>query len=243
MQTETIYQTLFWVGVFGVGVMGMMSAGSHGGDDSSGADGYDGGGGDASDVGDAGHDGGGAEAFDAGHTADVALAQDGGAPHDAGTTPDGETHYANAGHAAGILARFMTVFSPMALFSLSLGGGATGMLLKTRLPVLPTAILALIGGVAFYTLVVRPLLKLMRRFVSKPATTLAGIVAGEAVAQNRFDARGHGIVQVEIDEQVVRLLAYLEREDHAKGITVAPDDTLVVTKIDEATNTCHVTKL
>ena len=135
------------------------------------------------------------------------------------------------------------VLSPMTLFSVSLGAGATGLLLAARFPVALTALLALLGGLVFFALVVRPLMGFARRFVSKPATALAGTLAGEAVAQNRFDAQGQGIVNVSIDGQVVRLLARLESDDHAKGILVAPGDSLVITQIDEARNTCRVTKI
>ncbi|MBC7805089.1 MAG: hypothetical protein H7145_02955, partial [Akkermansiaceae bacterium] len=77
----------------------------------------------------------------------------------------------------------------------------------------------------------------------KPARNLAGVIATEAVAQNRFDAQGRGIVRLPLDGESVRLLAYLEPEDHSKGVLVAPGEKLTVTRIDEGTNTCHVTKL
>ncbi|MBC8141680.1 MAG: hypothetical protein H7Y38_09605, partial [Armatimonadetes bacterium] len=118
-----------------------------------------------------------------------------------------------------------------------------GLLLAQRFPVVLTAILALLGGLAFFVFVVRPLVGLAQRFVSKPATALAGTLAKEAVAQNRFDAQGQGIVNVSIDGQAVRLLARLENDDHEKGVLVAPGDVLVVTQIDEARNTCRVTKI
>ncbi len=133
--------------------------------------------------------------------------------------------------------------SPMTLFSVSFGAGATGLLLGDRLTVLLTALLAAIAGLLFFGFVIRPTMRFIQGFASKPATNLAGTIATEGVAQNRFDAQGRGIVRLSLDDQSVRLLAYLEPEDHAKGVMVAPGEKLIVTRIDEATNTCHVTKL
>lgn len=248
MQSETVYQTLFWIGAIGVGVMGTLSAGAHGHGGHSHA-GHDAGHG-------AAHHGGAGGLHESGHGAAHGTHhahQGHQAHHDAahdthGHAPNahhahGHSEASNAGGAANNLAAVMMVLSPMTLFSVSLGTGATGLLLAARFPVALTALLALLGGLALFALVVRPLIGLAQRFVSKPATTLAGVVAGEAVAQNRFDATGQGIVNVSIDGQAVRLLARLEQDDHANGVTVAPGDHLVITQIDEARNTCRVTNI
>ena len=237
MQPDAIYQTLFWIGTIGVAIMGAMGAASHG-HHADGGHAHNGGG-------HAGHDGGagyhpltlGRAAPRGGH------ARGGGAHVRGGAKAHARGAGGRAGGGANALALLLGVLSPMTLFSVSLGAGATGMLLGSRYPARLTALLAVIAGLAFFALVVSPLTRFAQRFVSDPAKTLAGTVAGEAVAQNRFDASGRGIVNVSLDGQIVRLLAYLERGDHASGVSVAPGDTLVITQIDEAKNTCRVTKL
>ncbi len=142
-----------------------------------------------------------------------------------------------------MVSAMLGVLSPMTLFSVALGAGATGVLLRDQYTPILTAFLALLAGFALFLLVVRPVTRFAQRFITDPATTLAGAVATEAVAQNRFDGIGRGIVSVTIDGQIVRLLAHLERDDFARGVGVAPGERLVVTQIDEAKNSCHVTKL
>ncbi|MES2463129.1 MAG: hypothetical protein V4671_21300 [Armatimonadota bacterium] len=137
-----------------------------------------------------------------------------------------------------------TLLSPLTLFSLCLGAGATGVLTRPylRMPLL-VAVAALIGGFLFYSLLVKPLWRLIFQFASKPAETLSGVVAREAVAMGRFDANGQGIVRVTVDGEFVRLLARLESEDKDKGVAVSSGDKLVVTSVDEKRNTCRVTRI
>ncbi|MBC8104362.1 MAG: hypothetical protein H7Z41_17440 [Cytophagales bacterium] len=155
----------------------------------------------------------------------------------------GEGH----GHAAmqqRTTAALWQVFSPLTIFSVCLGAGATGLLTRAFLGTsLLVALAAVAGGLLFYGGLVRPLWGLIFKFASRPAQTLGGVVAGEAVAMGRFDAQGQGIVRVTIDNEVVRLLARLETEDRDKGVAVLSGDTLVVTSVDEKRNTCRVTRL
>ena len=136
-----------------------------------------------------------------------------------------------------------TLLSPLAFFSLCLGMGATGLLLKHLH--LPTGLVvgaALLGGAAFYGLLVRPLWNVLFRFASTPSTSLAGTVAHEAEALTRFDAAGKGLVRVTVDGQLVRILATLEPEDRAED-TVRPGDRLTITSVDGRTNSCRVARL
>lgn len=138
----------------------------------------------------------------------------------------------------------MALLSPLTLFSVSLGAGATGVLLKGHLkPALLVAVLAALGGILFYRYAIRPVWNLILGFVSRPAEALAGVVAGEAEAVSRFDTQGKGVVRVTIDGQLVRLLAHLEPEDIARGVTVGQGDKLVVTHVDGRANSCRVTRL
>ncbi|MBC8139136.1 MAG: hypothetical protein H8F28_24955 [Fibrella sp.] len=235
MQAEAVYQTLFWIGTLGVVAMGAMGAmhGSHGHGHSHSADGGHGGHGLSGHQADGAHHAGAHHAT--GHHAE-AHGHGHGNHHDA-------THQEGAGNAAGAMITILGYLSPMTLFSVSLGAGATGLLLGERLTVVLTAALAILAGLLFFGFVVRPAMRFIQGFASKPATNLAGTIATEAFAQNRFDAQGRGIVRLSLDGESVRLLAYLEPEDHARGVVVAPGEKLLVTRIDEGTNTCHVTKL
>ena len=235
MQTDAIYQTLFFAGAAGVGIMGAMGA-AHGGHGTHGHDAH-GGGHEAHGAGGAFH-----HAHHAGYHGDAAHVH---APAHGHGADSHHAHHATEAnnHGANTLTALLGVLSPLTLFSVSLGAGTTGLLLGTRFSTPLTAFLAALGGLALFLLLVRPLMQFARRFASKPARTLAGVIASEVVAQNRFDDGGRGIVTATLDGQVVRLLAYLEQDDHAGGMKVAPGDKLVVTQIDERDNSCRVTKL
>lgn len=138
----------------------------------------------------------------------------------------------------------LPMMSPVAIFSLLIGAGAVGMLaqaLKEK-PGIVIA-LAILGGLLFYGVIVRPLWSLMFKFASKPAETLSGAVAAEAVAASRFDAQGRGVVRLTVDGQTTRVLAYLEPQDREKAASVALGDSLIVTSVDARKNTCRVTCL
>jgi hypothetical protein len=138
---------------------------------------------------------------------------------------------------------WLGLLSPMTIFSVCLGTGAVGLLVRAYMGSIATGLLATAGGVAFYCFAVRPLMSLILAFASKPATNLSGVVAREAVATGRFDAQGRGIVQVNIDGEVKRLLARLDAEDHKAGVTVSSGDHVLVTDIDPQKNACRVTRL
>lgn len=131
----------------------------------------------------------------------------------------------------------------MTIFSVSLGAGATGLLTGPYLPAPLTACASAVGGAAFYGLIVKPLGGLIMKAASKPAKNLDGVLAHEAVAQGRFDAQGRGIVTVDVDGEIVRLLARLESDDQAQGITVARGERLVVTQVDPEKNVLRVMKM
>jgi hypothetical protein len=142
------------------------------------------------------------------------------------------------------LAPFFDLLSPLALFTICLGAGVTGLLLQMRWhQQILVAFVAAAGGIGLYSLVVRPLWGLIFHFVSKPAETLSAAVAQEAEADSRFDSNGKGIVRLNVDGQLVRILAQLESDDVAQGAMVSAGEKLVVTKIDPQKNTCRVTRL
>ena len=135
------------------------------------------------------------------------------------------------------------LLSPVAIFSLCVGAGATGLLTRAFLHGFWSGLTATAGALLFYGLLIRPLWNFAMRFASEPSKALEGVVATTAEALSRFDARGQGMVRVTIDGQIVRLLANLETEDRAAGVAVAPGEKLLVTGVDGHSNSCRVTRL
>jgi hypothetical protein len=208
-----IYTTLFWVGLMGLFAQAVLGL-SHGGS--------------------AGHSGG-----HAGHSG-------GHAGHSGGHAPHG---HAGHGHANGTRggrgpSPLWTLLSPLTIFSLCLGAGATGLLTKpAHLTSTLAALAAILGGLVFYGLLVRPLWTLIFRFASTPSEALEGMVARQAEAVTGFDASGRGLVGLTIDGQWVRVLAILESDDQSNAAIIKPGEKLTVTSVDGHTNTCRVARL
>ncbi len=132
--------------------------------------------------------------------------------------------------------------SPMALFSLALGAGATGMLLQ-KVVSQPLLSLAAIGGALLFNFgVVKPMTSLIFRFGGTPSEGLNAMVAHSVEAATGFDASGRGVVRASLDGQVVQLLATLEKSECDRGTIVRKGEELVVTEVDLQRGTCRVTK-
>ena len=137
-----------------------------------------------------------------------------------------------------------TLLSPLAIFSVCLGAGAAGLLLRpAHLAAILTALLAVTGGLTFFGLGVRPLWRLLFRFASTPSAALEGMVARQAEAVSAFDGRGRGLVGLTLDGQWVRVLATLEPGDWADAAEVRPGEKLTVISVDGRRNTCRVARL
>ena len=137
-----------------------------------------------------------------------------------------------------------TLLSPLAIFSLCLGAGATGLLLRpAHLAAALTALAAVLGGMVFFGLLVRPLWTLLFRFASTPSGALEGMVARQAEAVTGFDAQGRGLVGLTIDGQWVRVLATLEPGSRAEALLVQPGEQLTVVSVDGRANSCRVARL
>lgn len=108
---------------------------------------------------------------------------------------------------------FLTILSPRVAFSLLVGFGATGLLLKSAFGGPLLIAFAAVGGVFFEGVLVRPLFNLLSRFASDPALTLESTVGDEVQVVSAFDAEGQGLVAVELDGQIVQLLGTLAPED------------------------------
>ena len=166
----------------------------------------------------------------------------GHAGHGHGRAATPQARGQNAGGRLGDL--LLSVLSPVTLFSLCVGVGATGLLLRPlHLADIVRAPLSVLGGLLFYGLLIRPLWGLIFQFASTPARALEGSVAGVAEALSRFDAGGKGLVRLTVDGQIVRVLAYLEPDERGEAVLVQPGDTLTVVSVDGHANTCRVARL
>ena len=162
-----------------------------------------------------------------------------GGAHSHSATHSHSANSARGHHSENSIPAYLLWFTPLRLFSWSLGAGATGMLLQTILknPLL-TGILAIVTGFVFYLFIIQPLFTIVTRFSSPPAQNLNGSVGTEAIADSRFDEKGHGIVKLYIDRQQVRLFATLDTPTDVK-----PGERLMVIAIDATKNTCQVARI
>ena len=136
-----------------------------------------------------------------------------------------------------------TVTSPRFLFSFLFGLGLAGELLRAHLPEGLLLGAAVVGAIVFERALVTPLWNLTMRFASKPAETLDTALAGEAVAVTAFDVNGQGIVSVEVDGQIVQILATLQPSDRQLGVRVRAGQRVRIEDVNAAANQCTVSLL
>lgn len=153
----------------------------------------------------------------------------------------GHAHHGrgHAGHGHTGRDRLLAVASPRVLFAVLLGLGAAGLLLR---PILHGGVLLAVAAVAAGVLLERaavaPVWRFAERFASVPAQTLEMALYDHAHAASGFDARGEGLVALELDGQVVQLLGRLRPEDRA--LRVRAGDRLRVEAVDAERNRCTV---
>ena len=133
--------------------------------------------------------------------------------------------------------------SPRTLFSLFLGFGTAGLLLRPMLGGVTLALASILGGIIFERFIVSPLWNFTMRFASRPATTLESAVTDEATAVTAFDANGQGIVSLEVDGHVVQILATLQPNDRLLGSRVRAGQRLRIEAVDEVKNCWTVSVL
>ena len=165
----------------------------------------------------------------------------------------GGSHGAHASHHHGLSGANGTkpfghgvsaLLSPRIIFSFLVGFGAAGLLLRGFVGAgWPRAVVALVVGVMFERLLIAPLWRFTSRFESRPALTLESSITDEARAVSSFDARGHGLVAVELDGQLVQVLGTLRHEDRDAGVRVRAGDRLRVEAVDGDRNRCTVSYL
>ena len=165
-----------------------------------------------------------------------------GSGHLTGSHP-GHTHgHVGQHHHGHPSARWALFLSPRVWFSVLVGFGATGLLLQQRVSGLILLGVALVGGVAFEGLLMRPLWSLASRFESDPALTLESGIMDDAEAVTGFNRQGEGLVKLDLDGQVVQLLGVLTAGERAAGVRVAAGDRLLVEAVDPARQRCTVSR-
>ena len=145
-------------------------------------------------------------------------------------------------HHAGATSRLLLFLSPRLWFSLLVGFGATGLLVGGHATPVVRLGAALLGALAFEALLVRPIWSLATRFASDPAMTLETGVMDDAEAVTGFNAKGEGLVRLDLDGQVVQLLGVLTSNERDAGIRVAAGDRLLVEAVDPARQRCTVSR-
>jgi hypothetical protein len=150
--------------------------------------------------------------------------------------PSGQHHHENGS------ARWALFLSPRIWFSVLVGFGATGLLLQHQVSGWILLGVALLGGLAFEGLLMRPLWSLVSRFESDPAMTLETGIMDDAEAVTGFNRQGEGLVRLDLDGQVVQLLGVLTAEERAAGVRVAAGDRLLVEAVDPARQRCTVSR-
>jgi len=130
--------------------------------------------------------------------------------------------------------------SPRLLFSVALGLGTAGLLLRGVLGEPLLFVAALAAGILFERAVVAPIWNLTFRFASNPASTLESSVMDEATAVTSFDKNGQGLIAVEVDGQMVQILGTLQSGDRAMNVKVPAGSRLRIEDVDAARNRCTV---
>jgi hypothetical protein len=133
--------------------------------------------------------------------------------------------------------------SPRPLFSILVGFGAVGLILHSIGPGALLFPVAAAGGILFELGITRPLWNFLFRFESAPALTLETCIGDEARAATSFDAKGDGLVALELDGQMVQLLGTLHREDKEAGVRVRAGDPVRIDEVDAERNRCIVRRV
>lgn len=177
--------------------------------------------------------------------------------HDIGGHDIGATHPGSHGHmtvhndaathphvhADGWKASLWSWLSPRVLFNFLVGFGATGLIAERLIgPVLALPI-AIAGGVVFEAFVVRPLFNSLFRFESSPAQTLESALMSEGRAVTGFDARGHGLISLELGGEVVQVLGTQLSAERATGVRIRKGDSVRIEEVDSKRNRCKVSRI
>ncbi len=154
----------------------------------------------------------------------------------------GAVHHGHAGANLmhGATRTILALMSPRILFAFLLGFGVIGLAAHTIVGGTVLLLVALAGGIAVERLVVRPVWNLAFRFASNPALTLESALTAEGTAVTTFDARGNGIVSLEVDGQIVQLLGSIPDANRGRMPRIRAGDRVRIDDIDTARNRCTV---
>jgi hypothetical protein len=177
--------------------------------------------------------------------------------------PAGHSHgahvgHAHSGHSGGAVSRipgmrpagarsssggwnWTSLLSPRLLFSFFVGFGAGGIVAPPLAEPFRLAA-AVAAGIVFEVLLVGPLWRFLFRFESREASTLETSIEDEARAVTGFDANGNGLVALELDGQLVQLLATLAPDERARGVRIRSGDLVRIAEVDAARGRCTVTQ-
>ena len=188
---------------------------------------------------DHGHDlGGGHGAGHGGHAAgNGAHAGHGHAP---GGAPHGHDA-AGAHHGHDAARALLGLLSPRVLFSLAFGFGAAGLLARPLAQPLRVAA-AIAGALLFEFAIVRPLWRALFGFASRPALTLDACVMDTATVVSPFDGDGFGRVSVDLQGEVVQVLARLDAKER-NGARLVAGDRVRIEAVDGARSRVTVSRL
>lgn len=137
--------------------------------------------------------------------------------------------------------RWTSLLSPRPLFSLMVGFGAGG-IAAAALDEPWQIVIAVVAALGFEALLVGPLWRFLFRFESRTAVTLESSIEDEARAVTGFDANGNGLVALELDGQLVQLLATLAPDERARGVRIRSGDLVRIAEVDAARGRCTVTQ-
>jgi hypothetical protein len=137
--------------------------------------------------------------------------------------------------------KWTSLLSPRLLFSFLVGFGAGGILASALNEPL-RLVAAVAAGIAFEALLVGPLWRFLFRFESREASTLETAIEDEARAVTGFDANGNGLVALELDGQLVQLLATLAPDERARGVRIRSGDVVRISEVDAERGRCTVTQ-
>jgi hypothetical protein len=159
----------------------------------------------------------------------------------------GHAHAGHAHSAHGSSARegganpLLALMSPRVIFSVFVGLGAAGLLLRPMLGGgIATFGAALAIGIVFERAVITPVWNFAFRFASEPALSLESCLQSDATAVHAFDAGGNGLVAVEVDGRLVQLLGTLQESDRELHARVTAGAKLRIEAVDVDRNRCTV---
>ena len=135
----------------------------------------------------------------------------------------------------------LDLMSPRTLFSVCVGFGASGLILRPMFyeGIVLFAMSAALG-VVFERAIVTPIWNFAFRFESTPALTLESAVMSDATAVTAFDAHGQGLIAVEVDGRLVQLLGTLQTVDKELRSKVVAGSRLRIEAVDAERNRCTV---